>query len=261
MVAPTIVWVTKPNGLSDCLWFWNLRALRSVSVEIQQLVLLPDRGLEAWVEIDRRLGEILRRPDEFEPDVLICGLRVGAARLDEIARILGLRKSTAKAKSSRHWPPPPLRQPPFTYRTNLDPRQWLVYERGYGEPARVTAQLFRTVTRLSFASPVSFSDGGFALVRLSGPPFDRLPRRPSVARLVQENSRWHHDSIEFAMPAQRRYSLTISIPSAETVVDAVLRDAVVNYSLSTRVGLPALLPPRLTLTSCLLRESTRQSPR
>ena len=42
--APMILWVTPPNSLSNCMLYWNLRALRSLALEPAPMLLLPTAG-------------------------------------------------------------------------------------------------------------------------------------------------------------------------------------------------------------------------
>ena len=42
--APMILWVTPPNSLSDCMWYWNLRALRSLASSRRRCCSCPTAG-------------------------------------------------------------------------------------------------------------------------------------------------------------------------------------------------------------------------
>jgi hypothetical protein len=110
---PAIVWVTKPNGLLDCLWFWNLRALRSFTVGGGPMLLLPDGRVQHWLGFGRQFREILVRPDEFSPDVLMASLSLDRSQLEAIASELGLVPTTSEPRTGHRWSAPP-RSAPFT---------------------------------------------------------------------------------------------------------------------------------------------------
>jgi len=84
---------------------------------------------------------------------------VPEAKLYETAGQLNLQLTTDDVRSGMH-SPAPNRHPPFTYRTDVDPRLWFVFGRTYGQITQVDAHLFRDTTTIRFTSPVSFSKGG-----------------------------------------------------------------------------------------------------
>jgi hypothetical protein len=147
------------------------------------MVLLPARQVQHWLNFPDQLAHVLRRPDEFAPDVTVCSLHVAESVLRDTADLLGLRLSEEKPRSANQSPPPPLRQPPFTYRTGLDVRRLMVFERSYSQATDLDVQLFKDTTTVRFASPVPFRGPGRVLVRLSGAPY-ALPERARVASLI-----------------------------------------------------------------------------
>ncbi len=232
--APAIVWITRSKGYRDCLHFWNIRALRPLAFERMTLILLPDDCVRAWVGFDEQFSSKLDRPDVVEPDVVLCSLGVEQSRLNDIASWLRLTPSTGKLRSQRKWPPPPNRTPPYAYSLNLDPRTWVVYGREYGRAENTIAQLFRANTMIRFRSPVEFVGGGYTLVRLSSTAFDGLPRRESVARLVDSNAKWHAGSVQLAMAAQADYWFPLRIPTLAEATSAVLKDAGARHAISDK---------------------------
>lgn len=39
--TPALIWVVRPNALLDCLWFWNVRALRAFAFENPPVLVIP----------------------------------------------------------------------------------------------------------------------------------------------------------------------------------------------------------------------------
>jgi hypothetical protein len=177
---PAIVWITKPNDLVDCLMFWNLRSLRSLTFSPGPIVLLPDNEVQYWLGFDRQLHDTLKRPAEFSPDVLICSIHATREIMDRIAGELGLVATVDKEiRSGRRWPAEQ-RSAPFTYATSdrFDPRQWFTGRRRYGELTEFEAHFHTGQAMLRFASPVAWTPpGGSTLLQLRGPVLQVLPKK------------------------------------------------------------------------------------
>ncbi|MEL6894160.1 MAG: hypothetical protein AAFP84_21395, partial [Actinomycetota bacterium] len=188
--APTILWVTKPNSLRDCIWFWNCRALRPLTFDRLPIHLVPDVEHEDWVDFDRQVRSALARAVDIEPDVVVCSLSVGERRLKAVARSLGLRASTKKRRAATRFPPAPVRTPPFTYRLNIDPRDHVLFHRQLGRTADTIIQVGTPKTILRVDSPVQFSGGGRLLVRIASSAFDHLPKTATTAAMVLKNADW-----------------------------------------------------------------------
>jgi hypothetical protein len=232
--CPTIVWVTDPDDLEDCLYFWNLRALRPLLPTTQPMLLLPVDEVQHWLEFDRQFARLLVRPSEFSPDVVLRSLGVEESALHHLAGVLGLQRSNDKVRSGHQFPPPPLREAPFTYRLDVDIRRWFVFNREYGIPTDVDVHLFKDGSRVRFSSPVPFTGAGYALVRLAGTPFAGLPQRPSVAALVVTNADWRGGSIQIRANASREFQFEVHVPSLEEAVHALLREVTAGYQLSDK---------------------------
>lgn len=224
--TPVILWVTKPNSVRECVRFWNLRALRSLAFMRAPIVLLPMDASMDWGQLGEQLAHHLRRPDEVEPDVVLCSINVGEATLDELAKAMGLAPSTVKPYSRWTRPPPPLRQPPYTYRLDMDPHQFVCFERDYGQTAKTTVQVYREDTRIEFDSPVRFSGSGRVMLRLGSDLFAGLPKRPTVASMIREHATWSGDKLQIATNAQDRYRLEVRVPSLQDAAWRLLRDGI-----------------------------------
>lgn len=246
--CPAVVFVAREESFRDCVAYWNLRALRPLRIESVPMLLLPARSVEHWVGFAERLAELLKRLDQQAPDVFLVG-GVAEDRLHEVAAILGLRRTKAKLRSTRKWPLPALREPPYSYRADLDPRAFFVFERSYGAQTELLVQVVGNEATLHFASPVPFRRGGHGtLVRFSGGPLDTLPRRESVAALVERNGRWANDgSFELATNAQREYRFTLRVPPRAEVVDTLLERAVPGFALSDKGRLGCALAAKAEL--------------
>ncbi len=227
--CPAVIWVVDGDDLRDCMYFWNLRALRPLQLASVPMLLLPVDEVEHWVGFDRRVAGLLARPDEFSPDVILCSLSADEAALHHVAGVLGLRHTDDKVRVGQRFPPPPHRQAPFTYRTQLEVRDWFVFGREYGSPTDVDVQLFRDGSRVRFLSPVPFTGAGYTLIRLSGTPFDGLPQRPSIAALVVPNANWRAGSIQLRTNAVRDYLFEIRVPSLQDAVQTLLGEVTTEH--------------------------------
>lgn len=232
--SPSVLWVTQPNSLKDCIWYWNCRALRSLTFAPLPMTLLPSSGLEAWVDFDRQFIATLARPEDIEPDVVMCSLSVNESRLAVIADLLGLTRSTKKLRTAQRSPPPDLRSPPFTYQLNVDPRSFVTFGRAYGRTAEAVVQTGTPRTMLSLDSPVRFTGSGFALLRVSSSALDHLPRRDSTAALVLQNADWSDGALQIRTNANSRYRIDLTIPSLEEATWALVREAAPDSRLSDK---------------------------
>jgi len=229
-----IVWLTKPDSLKDCLYFWNLRALRPLSFRSTPMAILPDPGTEHWLMFGQHLAGVLSRPAEFSPDVIIGSLSVPEARRHVIAETLGLVQSTEEPSSKTVSPPPPPRTPPFTYLTGLDVRGVFLHPREYGLVAHTITQLFREATLIEVVSPVTFAAGGRALVRLSGGPLDNYPRRAVIARRIEPNGVWRGAALQLSVVAQDRMLLSVGLPDERETVELILNEVTRTHALSDK---------------------------
>jgi hypothetical protein len=231
--CPAMVWITEPDSVADCVYFWNLRALRPLRLRTVPMLLIPAGQVQYWLGFADQLAHVLERPDEFAPDAAIRSLSVGEDRLGEDAAQLGLDLFEGEPWSGLR-DPAPLRQPPFTYRADLEVRVWFRFERHYGEVTDVDVHLLRDRTTIRFTSPVTFRGGGMTLVRLSGPPFDPLPKRQAVASRILNGASWSHDSLQVMTFAQNDYWFELHIPELREAADAVLGEVTVRHELSDK---------------------------
>lgn len=237
--GPAVVWVTDPDSFADCVYFWNLRALRPLRLGSLPMVLLPVGQVQYWMGFDADLAYVLERPAQFAPDVALCSITVSERDLHDTAALLGLEQHTGEAKIGHDWPVP-TRKPPFSYQLGVNPRQWLSFERSYGEIADVDLQLFRSRTAVRFTSPVSFGGGGTALVRLSGAALDGLPRRPAVAERIVKEGKWRYGALQVTVRAVNEYLLDMHVPELPEAAAAVLSEVTVRHELSRKKGQPGM---------------------
>jgi hypothetical protein len=253
MPTPTIIWVTPRNGFDDCRTFWNVRALRSLAFEHQPMLLVPDAGTEHWVDFDRVVADSLQRQIDIEPDVIIASYRVPERRLHEIAEEFGLAGIDRPLRSSRHYPLPERRQPPFTYRADLDVRDWFIFEREYGRRSETSARLFASATEVDLESPVKFRAPGRTLVRLDSSALQHYPRRHSVANAILRDAAWVGNSLQIASRALDRFRFTIQLPTLGHALTLVLAERGVRHRTSDKgvlaeavakqAGMQALVEP------------------
>jgi hypothetical protein len=233
--GPAVVWVTQPASFRDCVYFWNLRALRPLRFGSLPMLLLPVGQVQHWLHFPDELAHVLERPEEFTPDVALCSFSVPEPELHQTAELLGLRLHEGKPRIGHAWPAP-MRTPPYTYRADLDPRSWLDFERSYGLVTDVDVQLFRDITTVRFTSPVSFRPGGRTLVHFSGAALDGLPRRAAVAERILRNASWRSGCLQIATQAVDDYLFQIHVPELPEVADVLLGSVTARHQLSAKKG-------------------------
>jgi len=231
--APMIIWVTEPDSVEDCVYFWNLRALRSRSLRPAPMLLLPADGTAHWTGFADALAHRLTRTADVEPDVVLGSLSVEPDQLDEVAELLGLIKSTEPLRGNM-FPPPRPRSVPFTYRLDIAARSNFRSPRRYGETTHALVQVYRDSTVVEVDSPVQFNGGGRVLVRLASSAFDGLPKQPTTASLVMDDASWSEDELQLAMHAQDRYRLRLRVPSLSDAAWALLENRTSQAELSTK---------------------------
>lgn len=233
--GPAVVWVTEPGSFADCIFFWNLRALRPLRYDSLPMLLLPVGQVQHWLHFAAELGHVLERPDQFEPDVAVCSLAVSEADLHETAAELELHHHEGEPRIGHAWPAA-ARKPPFTYLLGLNARRWLAFERSYGQVTDVDVQLFRGTTTVRFASPVEFRAGGTALVRQSGALLDGLPRHPAVAERIIKDGTWRDGALQITAQAVNDYQFAMHVPELAEVTAALLSAVTTRHALSAKKG-------------------------
>ena len=155
--------------------------------------------------------------------------------MDELGASLGLVRSSVEPYLRWTFPgPPPLQQRPYTYRQDIDPREYVVFERDYGKTASTTVQVYRKDTRIEFDSPVRFSGPGKVLLRVGSDLFAGLPRRPVTAAMVHNNATWSSDKLQISEFAQDRYQLDVRVPLLHDAAWKLLRDGCASAKLSDK---------------------------
>ncbi|MFJ7907042.1 hypothetical protein [Kitasatospora sp. NPDC096204] len=253
--APTVVWVTGPDDLTDCLAFWNTRALCPPDTLVMPMLLLPgeDRAIENWLNFPDQFEGFLSRPDCFTPDVILTSRNVPLARLNEIATLLRLQPSTTPVEIGAKIPAPPTRTAPYSYRVK-DPSDWVRADRDYGLVTTFDAQVFtgRAMT-LRVPAPVQFSSGsGSALLRFWGKPLDGLPARDCVAQLVDPHASWRGRAIQLAAPGVRHQLVfPVTVPTLQQATERILNDVTKSHQLSLPGRLGQALADRADINALL----------
>lgn len=238
--GPTILFVTRADDLRDCLDFWNLRAIRPLRYWRPPIFILPEEEIPYWVGLPHQFGETLRRQTAVSPDAVLLSRSMDEADLHKVAALLGLQQATHPAVRSFDLPPLlEQRTDPFTYTVGDEIRADFEYERTYGMLTDVDTAVLRERATLRFASPVPFSGPGSALTCVFGETLDALPRRNCIARLVRAGARWRGEAVEIGMPVAREYRFELYLPALPAVVEALLADRTVGYTLSDKGALGA----------------------
>jgi hypothetical protein len=239
---PAIVWVVRGDDLRDCLEFWNIRALHPTRFVAMPMFLLPEDEVEHWVEFDQQLVAALRRPNHFEPDVVLVSKSVPPEGLAVFAARFGLVASESRPCSR----PRPAGQPsdrvaPFTYTTADDLLSSVSFNRSYGHKISVPAVVYDGHAVLEFPSPVPFTMAGKTLVVAGGPAMASLPRRPAVASLVNQDGVWRDNGLQIIALAKSAYRLEITVPSMTEATQALLDEASTKWALSDKGAVGAKL--------------------
>ena len=222
---PSLIWLCdRRTALTDCLSFWNRRALRSLGFARSPMVVLPAYEVDTWPMFAQHIQAMLAgRPDEFSPDAYISSRRVDEDRLRALADSWGLIESTMPTRAQSKYPPPAPRLPPFSFLLNKDPRAGLLWRRRYGVSTNVAAQVFRKRTTIRFDSPVTFNGPSLFKLNTNSEVFRPLPRRDSIARLVSPSAHWRDDGLEYYLQSfSTRCQVEFRIPSLDEVVSTLL---------------------------------------
>ncbi|MDE0234790.1 MAG: hypothetical protein OXM62_07260 [bacterium] len=238
-LMPMLIWVTRPDSLKDCLYYWNLRAIRALGSGRVPMMLVPFDPNTDWDTLRRVLPGSLARPEVLTPDVLLFSWSIEKEDLERIGEFLGLERTELPPRSSMVIPPPPPRSGPFTFRTDINPRMYLAVPRRYGETTRATVQVYRDDTIVEVDSPVTFSGQGRLLVRLSSSALDGIPRRPATASLIHKEASWFtdefdDDALQVSSFARNRYKLNLRIPTLSEVTWSLLGEETVTAKLSDK---------------------------
>jgi hypothetical protein len=230
-----IVWVCDRRPFRDCVLFWNYRALRSINIEFLPMILVPEHDLVNWLQFDAQVLSLFQnRPNDFSPDAFFCSSRVSHERLREIANSWEMVEASEDPHSGKTYPPPPFRTPPYSYRVDLNPFPAVASKHRYGQRTQVPVQVFREETRVGFESPVSFRGFARFKVGLSSTALTPYPKRPSVARIIERNSIWHHDGIELLAQVWGQYQYTIALPTLAEVCSEILQGTLSAWALSDK---------------------------
>lgn len=222
--SPAIIWFCNlRQQFKDCIIFWNCRALRLVRFDPMPMILLPEYDVENYLNIGPGVCSLFQnRPDEFSPDAFLASSRVSHERMEELARSWGMVPSTDEPRLSSRTPPPPVRVPPYSYLTGLDPRQPLLPKRRFGRADRFLVQVFTGGTDLVLRPRIEFHGGGRLKIAFASNLFDRYPKRPHVATLLHRDGVWHDDGLQLLTVTLPEYKFTIEVPSLDHVVGDLL---------------------------------------
>ena len=223
--TPVMVWMTRRDSLRDCVFFWNLRAIRSLRFFSLTPMLLVPHGLPVdWPELGRLIAMWYLVQSDDEPDVLIGSLVVEDNRLAEVADDLGLVPSPEPPCPGAHPTPQGTQGPPHTYWISRSPHDYFRFNRFYGADANTVAQVAGQEGRVNFDSPIEFRAPGRLLARLQSKMFDGLPRRRIIASMIRKGAEWHQNALQVNVATQERHRIPIEIPTLETATWALLKD-------------------------------------
>lgn len=255
---PALIWMTTRDTYRDCLWFWNFRALNDRGHNPPPMMIVSADDLPHWIGFDRNLAHQLDRPDEFDPDVVVNSFSVSEERLHSLAQeFLGLHVSEQKLTSRIRFPAD-ARVPPHTYLTNLELRDFLLFERRYGESREVETYATAGRARLRFTSPIEFSGSGKTLLRMSSPLFDPFPRKDILAKRITNGATWRSDRLEIATNAMNSYQLELHFPSLHEATTLLIGEHTSEWHLSEKGKIADALNADSDL-SILLRHSVHEA--
>ena len=221
---PLILWITRRDSLQECLWFWNLRAMRSSRYRHVPMLLVPLSSDFRWEQLGAAIHPFLRRAEDVVPDVAIASLNIDNELLAEIGHKIGLAPTTDIAQSRWTPRPGPLRNPPFTVQCNESVGWQLAYRRSYGSRLHVTAPVTDGKCRIEFDSPIVVRGSGGLLARIATETLMGLPQRQSVASMFNESTVWRDGDLQLPVPDVRRIRFDLHMPNHENIAWTVMRD-------------------------------------
>lgn len=231
---PAVLWITPPNNLQECLFFWNLRSLQARTPSAAPIYILPRNEIQHWLGFPEQLQSTLIRPDGFAPDVTIDSLSIkDDDYLHQIADTLGLELSTEKLRMGNFFARS-LRSRPFTYQLRLDMQNWVVFDRRYGETTIADGYAVNGEIKLKFTSPVQFSRLGQTKMRFRGESLDALPKSAPIAEMIVNNGSWEDGALRISILTDTNYRLPLRIPTLSESVSVLLKSATQNYALSDK---------------------------
>lgn len=240
MESPTVIWLTRDDALADCLMFWNLRALRPLRFGSIPMAFLP-HDISHWTSWPAILHSALRRPDQFTPDVVLASTTVGESGLEAFAQQIGLERA-ADEEIRRHtrsgttsMRSASMRSAPFTFLIGT-PINFFVFDRRYGEVESVDVPIVREKISLRCPNPVPVkpSTAIRALVRLTGEPFDALPKLDCVAKLVDGHATWRDKAIQIPEILNDEYWVELNVPTLAAAYEAVLAERTRSHTISQK---------------------------
>jgi hypothetical protein len=226
--APALIWLTPPNHLPACLWFWNMRALRSLAGGSSPMILLPT-SYKSWVGLRDLIESVLSRHYHGDVDVVIEAHGRAQSQLGELIERFGLQPYTSNKFNydAGGWSPE-RRVPPFKYIEGFDPRKWLLFKRRAGYHTTKRVQRFRARTSVSLAVPslkraIPDATGFPVYYRLSGGFLSDMPRTDRTAALIQDNARWRDVELELNSIVTPNPEIAISSPDPMQILEALLQ--------------------------------------
>jgi hypothetical protein len=222
---PALIWLTPPNHLPACLWFWNMRALRSLAGRVAPMILLPT-SYKSWVGLPVLINSCLSRQYHGDVDVVVEGHGRAHSQISDLIEYLKFEPHASDNFNydAGGWSPDK-RTPPFKYLEGFDPRKWLSFKRRAGYHTTKRVQRFRARTTVSLAIPslqTAIPEGAsFPLYyRLSGGFLSEIPRTKLTAGLIHQDARWRDVELELAAPIPRS-EISVSSPSPSQVLNAL----------------------------------------
>ncbi|QMU68348.1 hypothetical protein [Streptacidiphilus sp. P02-A3a] len=224
--ACAVAWITDPESLDDSLAFWNVRALSPLDSLAFPLVLFTSDVLY-WQQAAGQLGSFISRSGHS--NVAIVSRSLMPEQLDELAGAMDLVPAgTVPSGDAPEGPGHAL-----TYRTDLDPAEWVRHERSYGMLADFDVHVLSgRPTLMRVPSPVVFQEHGGTLLRIFGEPLDGLPQRKEVAELVGLQAEWRSRGLQVAVSAGPYWSFELNFPTLLDATRALLKATASSYALS-----------------------------
>src|ERR1700674_1645095 len=222
------VWLGPPGSVSDCLEFWNWRAMTPGMTERDYWVLTTPEVFGNAGFTDALVNSLHSRRHVAEPTFILGSSTIPKDELERLVRFAGFEVFAGRQMTvSHHFGRGQGPQHPPTVTVGVKLRPAVPTRTLYGIRASPTVQLFRegsrirSVTRLMSHPP----DGcGPVLLRMSGPPQLQAPPSASVARLFDPRAEWVSGELELAMSHSQSFDIPIAIPTRRAILEAALSD-------------------------------------
>ncbi len=233
--SPILIWVARPNGLSDAVHYWNTRALIPLRLSTTKSCIVT-AAMAADPSVKKAVASaVLSSPYPLALDVLLFSQTVSVEQREELTRQLGL-ELFAGSKPERDTLGPARPDRPIFAKATWDPLRFIFGEREPGQRVSVLTVVLPEQTIIRASSPVEFNGGisGELRARFSGPTQFKLPPGRSLGRLFNDVAVVHQGAVEIQTGTNDTYEFRLRVPTPSDLLVGSLMDRGVTTELSDK---------------------------